>query len=98
MDSGRPRFAADRSKRDVLAARFFDALRHGNVDRLRQMLAADVQAVRDSGGKAPALAKSVVGADNVARVLASIEATHARRRSRPDRPGTPERRSPGITT
>ena len=28
--------------------------------------------VGDSGGKAPALARSVIGADNVARVLASI--------------------------
>lgn len=72
MDGGRPRFEADRAERDVLAARFFDALRHGSVEQLRQLLAADVQAIGDSGGKAPALAKSVTGADNVARVLASI--------------------------
>ncbi|HEX4059216.1 MAG TPA: RNA polymerase sigma-70 factor [Galbitalea sp.] len=72
MDDGRPRFEADRTERDALAARFFDALRDGNVERLRQLLAADVQAIGDSGGKAPALGKSVVGADNVARVLASI--------------------------
>jgi RNA polymerase sigma-70 factor (ECF subfamily) len=72
MDGGRTRFEADRSERDVLAARFFDALRDGNVEQLRQMLAADVQATGDSGGKAPALPKSVTGADNVARVLASI--------------------------
>ena len=37
----------------------------------RELLAADVQMVGDGGGKAPALARSVVGADNVARVLAS---------------------------
>ncbi len=36
------------------------------------MLAADVQMVGDGGGKAPAFARSVIGADNVARVLASI--------------------------
>jgi RNA polymerase sigma-70 factor, ECF subfamily len=35
-------------------------------------LAADVQMVGDGGGKAPALARGVIGADNVARVLASI--------------------------
>jgi RNA polymerase sigma-70 factor (ECF subfamily) len=36
------------------------------------LLAADVSMVGDGGGKAPALPKSVIGADNVARVLASI--------------------------
>jgi len=35
------------------------------------LLAADVQMVEDGGGKAPALARSVIGADNVARVLAA---------------------------
>ena len=71
MDLGRPRFEADRREREELAARFFDALRDGDVDGLRELLAADVQLVGDGGGKAPALARSVVGADNVARVLAT---------------------------
>jgi RNA polymerase sigma-70 factor, ECF subfamily len=72
MEAGRPRFEADRRERDELAARFFDALRNGDVDQLRELLAADVSMVGDGGGKAPALPKSVIGADNVARVLASI--------------------------
>ena len=72
MDAGRPRFEANRRERQDLAARFFDALRDGDVDGLRELLAADVQMVGDGGGKAPALARSVIGADNVARVLASI--------------------------
>jgi RNA polymerase sigma-70 factor (ECF subfamily) len=72
MDNGRPRFEADRQEREVLAARFFDAVRDGDVDGVRELLAADVQMVGDGGGKAPAFAKGVVGADNVARVLASI--------------------------
>jgi RNA polymerase sigma-70 factor (ECF subfamily) len=71
MDVGRPRFAADRREREELAARFFDALRDGDVDGLRELLAADVQMVGDGGGKAPALARGVIGADNVARVLAA---------------------------
>ena len=70
MDVGRPRFEADRREREELSARFFDALRDGDVDGLRELLAADVQMVGDGGGKAPALARSVIGADNVARVLA----------------------------
>ena len=70
MDGGRTRFEADRKERDELAARFFDALLGGDVDGLRELLAADVQMVGDGGGKAPAFARVVLGADNVARVLA----------------------------
>jgi RNA polymerase sigma-70 factor (ECF subfamily) len=72
MDDGRPRFEADRREREVLAAHFFDAVRDGDVDELRELLAADVEMVGDGGGKAPAFANAVVGADNVARVLAAI--------------------------
>ncbi len=71
MDAGRPRFGADRRERDELAARFFDAFRDGDVDGLRELLAADVQLVGDGGGKAPQLARAVIGVDNVARLLAS---------------------------
>ncbi len=72
MDDGRPRFEADRQERQELAARFFDAVRDGDVGGLKDLLAADVQMVGDGGGKGPALARSVVGADNVARLLASV--------------------------
>ena len=72
MDAGRPRFEADRREREELAARFFDALRDGDLEELRELLSADVQMVADGGGKAPALARGVFGADNVARVLATI--------------------------
>jgi RNA polymerase sigma-70 factor (ECF subfamily) len=72
MDVGRPRFEADRRERDELAARFFDALRDGDLGGLRELLAADVQMVGDGGGKGPAFANAVVGADNVSRVLASV--------------------------
>lgn len=71
MDAGRPRFEADRRERDGLAARFFDALREGDVEGLREQLAADVQMVGDSGGKAPQWANGIYGADKVTRVLAS---------------------------
>jgi len=72
MDAGRPRFETDRREREKLAARFFDALAEGDVDGLRELLAADAQLVGDGGGKAPALARSVIGGEKVARVLASI--------------------------
>jgi len=70
MDAGRPRFEADRRDREQLTARFFEALRDGDVDGLQELLAADVRLVGDGGGKAPALANGVVGAGNVARLLA----------------------------
>jgi RNA polymerase sigma-70 factor, ECF subfamily len=72
MDAGRPRFEPDRQERETLAARFFHALREGDVDGLRELLAADVQLAGDAGGKVPALARTIIGADKVARVLASV--------------------------
>lgn len=72
MADGRPRFEADRREREELAARFFDAFREGDVDGLRELLAADVQAVADGGGKGPAFARPVVGLDNVVRLFASF--------------------------
>ncbi|MGK5674605.1 RNA polymerase sigma-70 factor [Micromonospora sp. URMC 106] len=72
MDAGRARFAADRRERKELARRFFDAFREGDLDGLRNLLAADVQMVGDGGGKAPLWGAGVFGAENVARVLAAI--------------------------
>jgi RNA polymerase sigma-70 factor, ECF subfamily len=72
VDAGRPRFEADRREREELAARFFGALAEGDVEGLRELLAADVQLVGDGGGKAPTLARSIVGAEKVARVLVSV--------------------------
>ena len=72
MDAGRPRFEADRREREELAGRFFDAFREGNVDGLRELLAADVQMVGDAGGKAPQWGAGIFGAENVARLLATM--------------------------
>ena len=72
VDAGRPRFEADRKARDELAARFFDALQSGDVDGLQKLLAADVELAADGGGKAPALTRSLFGADKVAHALASV--------------------------
>ena len=43
-----------------------------DVDGLRELLAADVHMVGDGGGKAPQWANQIIGAENVARVLAAI--------------------------
>ncbi|MGW6599515.1 RNA polymerase sigma-70 factor [Streptomyces sp. NPDC055036] len=72
MEAGRPRFEADRQERQELATRFFEALRNGDVGGLRNLLAADVSMVGDGGGKAPQLARSVMGAERVARLLGTV--------------------------
>lgn len=72
MEAGRPRFEAARREREELASRFFDALHEGDIAGLQALLAADVSMVSDSGGKAPQLARAVVGTENVARLLASV--------------------------
>jgi RNA polymerase sigma-70 factor (ECF subfamily) len=78
MDAGRPRFEADRHEREELAGRFFGAFRDGDVEGLRELLAADVQMVGDGGGKAPQWTRPITGAGNVARVLAAIVPLFAR--------------------
>ncbi|MGW3493052.1 RNA polymerase sigma-70 factor [Streptomyces sp. NPDC001020] len=72
MDAGRPRFEADRREREELAERFFDAFREGDVAGLRELLAADVQLVGDSGGKAPLWSHGVFGVDDVIRRVAGF--------------------------
>ena len=72
MDAGRPRFDADQKEREELAGRFFVAFRDGDVDELRELLAADVQMVGDSGGKAPQWGAGIFGAGHVARLLAAL--------------------------
>ncbi|MEU8105615.1 RNA polymerase sigma-70 factor [Nonomuraea muscovyensis] len=78
MDAGRPRFAADRKEREQLAGRFFDAFKEGDVDGLTELLAADVHLVGDGGGKTPQWATSVIGPEDVARVLAWLASQFAR--------------------
>jgi RNA polymerase sigma-70 factor, ECF subfamily len=72
MGQERPRFDADRRERDELADRFFYALTEGDVDGLRELLAADVQVYGDGGGKAPQWTRVVVGIDKVARMFAGL--------------------------
>ncbi|MET8405660.1 RNA polymerase sigma-70 factor [Streptomyces sp900116325] len=72
MEGGRTRFEANRKEREELAERFFDAFREGDVDGLAELLAADVQMVGDSGGKAPQFKPIILGAEHVIRVLAAF--------------------------
>ena len=71
MEAGRPRFEADRREREELAERFFEAFREGDVDALRELLAADARVIGDAGGKAP-LWKPIHGLDKVVGILRAM--------------------------
>jgi RNA polymerase sigma-70 factor (ECF subfamily) len=44
----------------------------GDVDALRELLAADVEVYGDGGGNAPQWMRVIVGADNVSRMFAGL--------------------------
>jgi RNA polymerase sigma-70 factor (ECF subfamily) len=69
VQAGRPRFQASKAEREELARRFFRAAGEGDVESLVGMLAADVVAYADGGGKATAFPRPVYGRDKVLRVL-----------------------------
>jgi RNA polymerase sigma-70 factor (ECF subfamily) len=55
-----------------VAARFADAIRDGDLEGLKETLAADVVAWTDAGGTGPAALNPIYGADKVARFLLAI--------------------------
>jgi RNA polymerase sigma-70 factor, ECF subfamily len=69
IEAKKPRFEASRSRREELARRFFDAAGKGDTEGLIRLLAADVVAYGDGGGKAPAFPRPVHGRERVARLL-----------------------------
>jgi RNA polymerase sigma-70 factor, ECF subfamily len=66
------RFDVSRREHEELAARFFAAVSHGDLDSLVEMLASDVVVYGDGGGKAPSWRHPIVGADRAARLLAGV--------------------------
>ncbi len=78
VQAGRPRFEASKAERDELARRFFAAAAEGDIEDLVSMLAADVVAYADGGGKGFAFPKPVHGREKVARLL-KAGATQGRR-------------------
>jgi RNA polymerase sigma-70 factor (ECF subfamily) len=72
VEDGRPRFEASRRQREELASRFFAAIEQGDTEGLVGLLAADAVLYGDGGGKAPALAAPLHGAERVARLLLGL--------------------------
>jgi RNA polymerase sigma-70 factor, ECF subfamily len=69
IEEKKPRFEASRQKRDELSRRFFDAVSGGDEEGLIGLLAADVVAYADGGGKARAFPRPVYGRERVARLF-----------------------------
>jgi RNA polymerase sigma-70 factor (ECF subfamily) len=72
IEDGKPRFEASRRRREELARRFFSAAEEGDSEALLEMLAADVVAYGDGGGKAPAFPHPVHGRAPVGRLLTAL--------------------------
>ena len=72
LQAERPRFPVSRDRGLELAAAFFTATRHGEMEQLRSLLATDVIAYADGGGKRPATTRPTVGIDEVIRLHDSL--------------------------
>ena len=69
VDERKPRFEPSREQREELVHRFIRALNEGETEPLVELLAADAEFYGDGGGKAPAVGRTVAGAEAVARLL-----------------------------
>lgn len=72
VEARRPRFDADRDRREELLGRFLDAAESGDVDALKATLAADVLVYSDGGGKLAAARRPFGGVDRVARFMTRV--------------------------
>jgi RNA polymerase sigma-70 factor (ECF subfamily) len=68
----RPRFAADRARRERLTADFLRAVSDGDMPALIETLTDDVTIFSDGGGKVNAARKPVSGRDKVALFLTNL--------------------------
>jgi RNA polymerase sigma-70 factor (ECF subfamily) len=79
VEAERPRFDVSRQAHEQITDRFLEAAVTGDTDGLVELLAADVVAYTDGGGKVQAARIPVAGRERVARFLVAI--------ARPERAG-----------
>src|SRR5918994_13925 len=72
VEARRPRFESSREQREALAARFFEAIREGDLDGLVELLAEDAVATGDGGGKAAARTTPLRGGAKIARFMLGL--------------------------
>lgn len=70
----RPRYPMAPSDGEAFARAFFDAIATGDLAQLSTMLAEDVVAYADGGGKAPAHINPIIGREKVLRLIAGLHA------------------------
>jgi RNA polymerase sigma-70 factor (ECF subfamily) len=80
--ANRPRYPVPKERGLEIAEAFFAASRNGEMERLRALLAADVTAYADGGGKASAHGAPVIGLEPVMRLFARFAALFAVNKSR----------------
>jgi RNA polymerase sigma-70 factor, ECF subfamily len=80
--AARPRFHLPKDRGIEIAAAFFAASLHGDMEQLRSLLAADVTAYADGGGKTTAATQPIVGLEPVIRAHASLAHIFAETMSR----------------
>ncbi len=73
------RFEADRSHGDELLDRFLEASESGDVEALKEILAADAVVYSDGGGKVAAARRPFSGVDRIARFMVKITSRRLRR-------------------
>lgn len=78
LRDARPRFPVSRERGMEIAAAFFAATRSGNMEKLRSLLAEDVTAYSDGGGKVSASPHALVGAAEVITRHAELARAFAR--------------------
>lgn len=74
VESQRRKFEADEGKQRRIVEGFIHAVGTGDVARLERLLAEDVEAWSDGGGKVPAARKPTIGRDRVLDFLRSLGA------------------------
>ena len=79
VDERKPRFEPSREQREELVRRFVKAISEGETEPLVELLAADAEFYGDGGGKAPAVGRTMAGAEAVARLLAGFARVGGRR-------------------
>jgi RNA polymerase sigma-70 factor (ECF subfamily) len=77
VDAGKPRFDPSEEERRAVADRFFRALA-GDASDIASVLSEDVVLHGDGGGKAPAIARAMHGAQRVSRSIANWAKAGAR--------------------
>jgi len=78
VHAARPRFPVTREQGQKIAEAFFAASRHGDMEGLRALLADDVAAFADGGGKVPASPHPLAGIDAVLERHAQLAREFAR--------------------